>query len=241
MFDSKIESKDIGTMPDEFRELLVRVLRIQADCEIGGPHLYVNEWLLEAPTAEEQWKVAKTAAEEIDHFRKINVLLNELGCDASDRLFVQKRERYVEAFRKVMPTWADWAVFGMLIDRVGQYQLEEFIECSYLPLARLLPPYDNQILEEEQGHVNFGLLKMVDLMKTEEGKQQVQAAVDRWYITALDMFGHTESRRSERYIEMGLKRRTNMQARREYIAEVNPILEKLGLRIPNPLEGRKFL
>ncbi len=241
MFDDKIEARDFNKMPEEYRDLLVRVLRIQADCEIGGPHLYVREWLLEAPTAEEQWKVAKTAAEEIDHFHKINVLLNELGFDASDRLFIQKPERYVDAFRKDMPTWTDWAVFGMLIDRVGQYQLDEFVECSYLPLARLLPPYDNQILEEEQGHVNFGLLKMVELMKTEEGKQQVQKAVDRWYITALDMFGQTESRRSHRYIEWGIKRRTNMEARRAYIAEVNPILDKLGLKIPDPEEGRKFM
>ena len=140
-----------------------------------------------------------------------------------------------------MPTWADWAVFGMLINRVGQYQVDEFVECSYLPLARLLPPYDKQILEEEQGHVNFGLLKVVELMKTEDGKQQVQDAVDRWYITALDMFGQTGSRRSQRYIEWGIKRRTNMEARQEYIAEVSPILEKLGLKIPDPEEGRKFV
>ena len=161
MFKDKVEANDEGSLPGEYVDLLTRVLRIQADCEIGGPHLYVREWLLDAPTAEEQWKVAKTAAEEIDHFKKINKLLKELGEDASDRLFVRKEDRYVEAFRHDMPTWADWAVFGMLIDRVGQYQLDEFVDCSYLPLARLLPPYDTQILEEEQGHVKMGLIKVV--------------------------------------------------------------------------------
>ena len=41
--------------------------------------------MLGAATADEQWKVAKTAMEEIDHFRKMNRLLQEIGFDATDR------------------------------------------------------------------------------------------------------------------------------------------------------------
>src|SRR5439155_10007436 len=47
--------------------------------------------------------------------------------------------------------------------------------------------------------------------------------------------------RTERYIEWGLKRRTNEEARRQYIAEVDPQIEALGLVIPNKLQGRKYL
>jgi ring-1,2-phenylacetyl-CoA epoxidase subunit PaaA len=240
MFNDKIEARDFSKMPKEYQDLLVRVLRIQADCEIGGPHLYVNSWMLGAANADEQWKVAKTAMEEIDHFRKMNRLLQELGFDASDRLFISKSERYVDAFRGEMPTWADWAVFGFLIDRVGQYQLDEFVNCSYLPLARQLPPYDTQILEEEKGHVQYGLLKVAELCRTEQGRHQVQAAVNKWYIIGLDMFGKSDSWRDERYIEWGLKRRTNAEARQQYLAEVNPLVEKLGLSLPDPSVGRKF-
>jgi 1,2-phenylacetyl-CoA epoxidase catalytic subunit len=123
MFTDKVESRDFREMPGEYQELLVRVLRIQADCEIGGPHIYFDRWLLGAPNADEQWKVSKTISEEIDHFRKINRVLLELGFDANDRLFVEKSDRYLEAFRGGMPTWAEWAAFGFLIDRVGRYQL----------------------------------------------------------------------------------------------------------------------
>jgi ring-1,2-phenylacetyl-CoA epoxidase subunit PaaA len=241
MFADKIEAKDFGKMPKEYQDLLVRVVRIQADCEIGGPHLYVNEWELNAPTADDQWKVAKTAAEEIDHFRKMNRVLTEIGFDASDRLFISKSERYVDAFRVDMPAWADWAIFGFLIDRVGRYQLEEFENCSYLPLARQLPPYDTQIIEEEKGHINFGMIKAIELAKTPEGKAAAQAAINRWYIIALDMFGKSDSWRDDRYLEWGLKRRTNSQARQEYMAEVNPLITKLGFEVPDPMKGRKFL
>jgi len=240
IFTDKIEAKDFPKMPQEYQDLLVRVMRIQADCEIGGPHLYVNSWMLGASNADEQWKVAKTAMEEIDHFRKINRLLQELGFDATDRLFVSKPDRYVDAFRGDMPTWADWAVFGFLIDRVGQYQLDEFVNCSYLPLARQLPPYDSKIIEEEKGHVQYGTLKAAELCRTEQGRDQVQSAVNKWFIIGLDMFGKSESFRDERYIEWGLKRRTNGEARKQYMAEVVPLIQKLGLAVPDPTVGRKF-
>ena len=36
-FTDRIEPKDFGKMPEEYRDLLTRLLTIQADCEIGGP------------------------------------------------------------------------------------------------------------------------------------------------------------------------------------------------------------
>ena len=130
---------------------------------------------------------------------------------------------------------------GALIDRVGQYQLDEFVNCSYLPLARQLPPYDSQILEEEKGPVQYGTLKAAELCRTEQGREQVQTAVDKWFIIGLDMFGKSDSWRDEKYIEWGLKRRTNAEARAQCQAEVSPLIEKLGLRLPDPTIGRKFL
>ncbi|MFQ5899058.1 MAG: hypothetical protein ACE5JN_12555 [Candidatus Methylomirabilia bacterium] len=45
----KLEAQDGAAMPGEYQELLVRVLTIQADCEIGGPHLY-GHWGLKQRT-----------------------------------------------------------------------------------------------------------------------------------------------------------------------------------------------
>jgi 1,2-phenylacetyl-CoA epoxidase catalytic subunit len=66
---------------------------------------------------------------------------------------------------------------------VGQYQIEEFAGCSYLPLDRVLP----RILREERTHV----------------------AIDRRYPRGLDMFGRAKSRRAARDQHRGLKRRSN--------------------------------
>ncbi len=238
MFTDKIELKDLDKMDAEYRDLLGRVLTIQADCEIGGPHLYVERMLPQAPTKLDQLIVARTAAEEIDHFRKVARVAGDMGVDVSFVLSQPNEKRFVDSFRGLITTWEDNAVFGFLIDRVGRYQLEEFYGCSYLPLQRILP----DIVTEELGHIDYGYNKTRELLgRGDEQKARVQKAVDYWYVRALDMFGRTGSQRAERYRFWGLKRRTNEQARGDYIKEVNPILLELGLAIPDPLRGRRYL
>jgi 1,2-phenylacetyl-CoA epoxidase catalytic subunit len=39
----------------------------------------------------------------------------------------------------------------------------------------------------------------------------------------------------------GLKRRTNAEAREQFVAEINPLIEGMGLQVPDQLAGRKFL
>jgi ring-1,2-phenylacetyl-CoA epoxidase subunit PaaA len=238
MFEDKIEREGLEKMPAEYKELLERVLTIQADCEIGGPHLYVKDILPTAPSQVNQLIVARTAAEEMDHYRKIAKLAGDIGTDTSFLLSIPNQKRSLEAFRGVIKTWEDFAVFGFLIDRVGRYQLEEFLDCSYLPLQRILP----EILKEEIGHIGFGTNQTAELAaKGDEERERAQRSIDFWYIKALDMFGRSDSERSNRFCHWGLKRRSNSQARWEFIKEVGPIIQDMGLTVPDPIKDRKFL
>ena len=238
MFEDKIEREDLEKMPAEYKELLERVLTIQADCEIGGPHLYVKDILPTAPSQVNQLIVARTAAEEMDHYRKIAKLAGDIGTDTSFLLSIPNQKRSLEAFRGVIKTWEDFAVFGFLIDRVGRYQLEEFLDCSYLPLQRILP----EILKEEIGHIGFGTNQTAEMAaKGDDERERAQRSVDFWYIKALDMFGRSDSERSNRFCHWGLKRRSNSQARWEFIKEVGPIIQDMGLTVPDPIKDRKFL
>jgi ring-1,2-phenylacetyl-CoA epoxidase subunit PaaA len=238
-FTDKVTTRaEFEKMDPEYQDLLIRVLTIQADCEIGGPNIYVPEgWTgHRAPSAYDLWKMGQTATEEVDHFRKMNALLNDLGHDATWVVWRPREERYVDAFRAGMPTWADVSVFGLLMDRVGRYQLEEFENCSFQPLSDILP----DIMREEIGHVNYGTAQLVKLCKEPEGKEEAQVALDRWFPLALDSFGQSESKRSERYIHWGLKRRMNADQRQQFVDEVKPLIDKMGLRQPDPEAGRKY-
>lgn len=237
MFTDKIELKDFEKMDGEYQSLLRRIIAIQADCEIGGPHLYVEHMLPAAPTRLDQLILARTAAEEVDHYRKMAQLAGELGEDVSALLSRPNRERSVEAFRGIITTWEDFAMFGFLIDRVGRYQLEEFVGCSYAPLDRVLP----DVLTEEEGHIDYGANKTAEFAtKGGESRGRIQKVLNYWYPKALDMFGRSESKRSERYCYWGIKRRSNRQARAEYTAEVNPLIEAMGLAVPDPNVGRLY-
>ena len=238
MFREQVELKDIEKMNPEYRELLDRVVTIQADCEIGGPHLYVKDILPSAPTKADQLVVARAAAEELDHYRKIARVAGDMGIDVSFVVSWPNQKRYLDAFRGIIKTWEDFSVFGFLIDRVGRYQLEEFNGCTYKPLERILP----QIMKEEIGHVGYGQSKTTEMAaKGGEAKDKVQKALDFWYVKALDMFGRSDSTRDQRYLYWGLKKRSNAQAREEFIQEVNPLIQKIGLQIPDPLQGRQYV
>jgi ring-1,2-phenylacetyl-CoA epoxidase subunit PaaA len=237
-FNDKVTPKDFVKMAPEYKDLLIRLLTIQADCEIGGPHIYVDHWTLRAPTVDDQWRVARIASEEIDHCRKILRLLNLVDVDRSDILERPRSKREVDAFKEDMPTWADFAAFGFLIDKVGEYQLEEMVGSTFAPIDDTLPV----ILREEKGHVAYGEQQLEKLVRSSaDGKAQAQSAIDKWFIVGLDMFGKSGSARTERYLEWGLKRRTNEEARSQYIAEMEPKIAALGLVVPDRLLGRKYL
>ena len=237
MFTDRIEQQDFDKMPQEYKDLLIRVLLVQVDSELGGPDLYLDSWARTAPTITDQLLLVKTAYEEIEHHHAFAKLLEALGVETWSITQRRREERILETFRHPLENWAEMGAFGALIDRVGQYHLEDFVECSYLPVAGIVP----KILEEERAHIAHGERILRGLCDTEKGKLQAQAAIDKMYPSALDMFGNSDSRRSERYRTWGIKGRTNAESRQAYRNAVDPFITDLGLTLPDPKKDRHFL
>lgn len=237
MFTDKIEREDFDKMPKEYKELLIRVLLVQTDSELGGPDLYLDSWAREAPTLEDQLLLVKTAYEEIDHHRRFAMVLEDLGVGTSEITKRRRHERILETFRDPLENWAEMGTFGCLIDRVGQFHLEDFGECSYLPVARLIP----RILKEERMHIEHGERILRGLCETPQGKAQAQAAVNKMYPRGLDMFGKSNSTRSDQFCEWGIKTRTNKESRQAYKDKVDPVIVGLGLELPDPEANRHFV
>ena len=228
-FTDRVSASEVDKLPEEYRELIIRLLTIQADCEIGIPGVYGRPWILAAPTADDCYRLAHIVAEEIDHFQQINGLLRALGHDRTDLVHRSGHDRYLRVFgARDAHSWADVASFCCLIDRVGRFQLEELVDSSYQPLDDVLP----RILEEEALHVRFGTARLAQLAAQNETRDAAQAAVDRWYPRALECFDQEDSRWAEKYVEWGLNQRLNHEVRQAYEAEVTTVLTRMGLTIP---------
>ncbi len=231
-------------VPEEMRKLLVKLMVVQADTEFGSIQQH-RPWLDRAPTLEDRWIEARIVADEARHGLQACRILRDFGEEGQrwidDLLTKREGEHKLDAFNMKFDRWSDVGGFTCLVDRVGVYQLRAFQECSYGPLARAMP----LMLSEEQLHLNFGasvLRRMVQDGADYYGSaEEAQAAVNKWYPRALDMFGHSKSETSRRAIEFGLKRWTNEEARRRYIEEVGGLIRGIGLELPAETFDRHVL
>lgn len=237
MFTDKVKAEDLALLPPEYRELLVKILTIHADGEIAAPQMYLNEWCLKAPSAFDQMMIALISSQEIDHYRKVANVLREIDVDVSYILKRTPEDRDVSAINRRPATWEDLVTFYFLVDRVAFYQLEEFADCSYLPVCRIMP----KIIEEEKTHVAYGAKQVKLLASSSETRDHLQRAIDEWFPRALDMFGRSKSRRAERYIHWGIKKRTNEELRQCWLDAVTPLITELELRVPDPTVGRDYM
>jgi 1,2-phenylacetyl-CoA epoxidase catalytic subunit len=225
----------VEEMPAEMRKLVVKLMVVQADTEFASIQQH-RPWLDSAPTLEDRWIEARIVADEARHGLQACRILRDFGEEGQvliDGLLTKREgEHKLDAFNMKFDHWGDVGAFTCFVDRVGVYQLRAFQECSYGPLARAMP----LMLSEEQLHLNFGynvLRRMVrDGAKYAGNRDEAQAAVNRWYPRALDMFGHSNSETSRKAIDLGLKRWTNEEARARYIAEISPLMKSIGLELP---------
>jgi 1,2-phenylacetyl-CoA epoxidase catalytic subunit len=228
----------------DMAKLVVKLMVVQADTEFASIQQH-RPWLDTAPTLEDRWIESRIVADEARHGLQACRILRDFGETGQryiDELLAKREgEHKLDAFNMKFDRWGDVGAFTCFVDRVGVYQLRAFQECSYGPLARAMP----LMLSEEQLHLNFGasvLRRMVqDGPKYYGSKAEAQAAVEKWYPRALDMFGHSHSATSQRAIEYGLKRWTNEEARDRYIQEVTGLTARIGLELPAPDFDRRVI
>ncbi|MEW6475697.1 MAG: Phenylacetic acid catabolic protein [Actinomycetota bacterium] len=233
-----VEAHELRHTPTEYQELVLNILGGHAAGEafVLADDVYAH-WAADAPTTEDRFMVLRTIEEELMHAREAFRLLRQIEDLVVYDDLVPYAKATLEGFQHAVEDWAEHAALCALTDRVGCFQQEEQLDCSYLPYAESIRtayfPY-------EKGHAARGRLWLRRLCETEEGRAKAQRAVDVWWPRALDMFGMSNTPRQHRYIYYRLKKRTNEERRQAYISVVGPELEKLGLVVPDPMVGRQI-
>ncbi len=190
--------------------------------ELAGASAFDEPAIALAPTAQEKWLACRIAMEEYGHHLKFNKLALELGLDdPGHRLSV---------FEYELSTWVEFVVLKAVVDLAEVVLMEDLVECSYVPLRRLAA----RLLPEERFHVSFGRARAVDMVRQGGRRAEVQQAVDDLVLFTLPFFGRSSSANNELFRRWGVKRRSNDDARRDFIARSRRfVVHDLGLDYPD--------
>lgn len=239
----KIEAHD--EMSEEYREALINLMMQQADSELSGAYGYVP-WIQKAPSIHEKLLVAQIVKDEINHAYRMNKLLAELGIDVDKRIEDMEldmrlddadadigterkaQDKRVNIFYYPIDSWTDFIMFNFCMDRGAGHQLEDAKECSYAPWARTI----DGIFKEEMMHVNHGDTWVHRLAENPDTRDEVQAALNRWYPRTMNIFGRPNSLKNKLYCQLGLKCRDNEEVRQAFKADIEKSIIGTGLTLP---------
>jgi 1,2-phenylacetyl-CoA epoxidase catalytic subunit len=223
-------------IPEEFSELLTRMLVHHLE-NSTNPHytkLLAHLWercMTLAPDERLKTTYARLMQQEVEHGVITSRILAGLGVDRVD----QPIKQYL--FHLPIDTFCDMAYFNALGDRVGCYIGETWEDVPYEPLLNVA----DRLHKDEVFHATFGLANLRRVCATPEGLAEANEKIKIWWPAALDMFGRSDSEFSDSYVRWGLRKLNNEQLRRQYISDTRPLLEELGIEVPDDDVDRRFL
>ena len=217
---------DLSNEPPEYREAISKIVVSHTVNELYGAQVFDEPAIALAPTPYAKWLSCRIAMEEYHHHVRFKSLADELGIAPAATDPSQMRPLSIFGFP--LKTWAEFCVIKMLADLAEILQVEDLLHCSFVPLRNI----GRITMPEEKFHAQFGKDFCTELCKTEEGRREVQSAIDAYAPYLPKFFGAAGSKNNELYRKYGLKERTNEQMREDFLARARAVVESLGLRFP---------
>ena len=234
----RIYAKGDPDMPEELRGAIVRVLTKHIENSTNPHFTKLLNYLWErcftlCPDEETKEQLALLMMQEVGHGVITWRILKDFGVHKVD----VPVDKYQYAFNLPIDTWCDLCYFQALTDRVGTYVGENWGDVPYEPMRAVAP----QLHSEELFHCNLGYKNLARHCKTPEGLAEANALIGKWWPAALDMFGRSSSKSSEVYLKWGIQKKGNEELRQQYIRETRPLLEKIGIQVPDDTANRRLL
>ncbi len=228
----KIEPGD--WMPDEYRRQLIRMISQHAHSEIVGM-LPEGAWITKAPTLRRKLVLLAKVQDEGGHGQYLYHAAETLGATRAEMIdaLLAGRAKYSSVFNYPSLNWTDVAVIGWLVDGAAIKNQTMLAHCSYGPYSRAMV----RICTEEGFHMKQGKEMVIRYARgTARQLAMVQDALNRWWWPSLMMFGphDGDSPNSGPLLRWGVKTRTNDELRQEFLNELAPDLQALGLTLPDP-------
>ncbi len=223
-------------MPEEFRDLLVRMLthHLENSTNPYYTELLNNLWsrgMTVIPDQRLKVTFAKLMQQEVEHGAITARILEGLGVGPIN----QPIKQYL--FGLPLDTFCDLAYFNGIGDRVGCYIGETWDGVPYAPLLEVA----DRLHKDEVFHATFGMNNLRRIVSTPEGLEEANEKAKIWWPATLDMFGRSDSDFSDAYVRWGLRKKNNAELREQFIADTRPMLEKLGITVPADTANRRYL
>jgi ring-1,2-phenylacetyl-CoA epoxidase subunit PaaA len=230
--DGRIEAQD--WMPDAYRKTLVRQISQHAHSEIVGM-LPEGNWILRAPSLKRKCILIAKVQDEGGHGLYLYSAAETLGTSRAEMLDAlhSGKAKYSSIFNYPTLNWADIGVVGWLVDGAAIMNQIPLCRCSYGPYARAMV----RVCKEESFHQRQGYEALLTMMKgTQEQRDMVQDAVNRWWWKCLAMFGppDSDSHHSAQGMRWGIKRISNDELRQKFVDATVPQAKVLGVSLPDP-------
>jgi ring-1,2-phenylacetyl-CoA epoxidase subunit PaaA len=222
--------EEFKRMPKAYQKALISQITINTEGELSGGDDYTMMFLPLAPNAEERQVCAERAAEEYDHYKIGKRVLAELGVDTTpmESQTIAERRRFSDIRLHQCTTWAERGIYSYIGEESALLMIREFAQSSYKPWADAV----RTIILDEKIHIAHGARVCRNLAATDEGREQLQAALNRLWPVFRDLFGTANSERSRRAVRFGLRKTTNEQALEQWRQTVTQRAEALGLVVP---------
>ncbi|MZD04074.1 phenylacetic acid degradation protein [Streptomyces sp. SID5785] len=218
-------------MPRDYQKILISQITINTEGELSGGDDYALMFLPLAPTSEERQVCAERAAEEYDHYKIGKRILADIGIDTSymETQSLTERTLFADDRMHSCTTWAERGVYSYIGEETAMVMLREFAESSYKPWAEAV----RTIILDEKIHIAHGARVCRNLAATEEGREQLQAALDRLWPMFVGIFGSPNTKRSRLAVRYGLRKTTNGEAIELWRKKTTERITNLGLHVPS--------
>jgi ring-1,2-phenylacetyl-CoA epoxidase subunit PaaA len=218
---------ELKEQPEEFQTAVAKIVISHAVNELHGAQVFDEPAIALAPTPYAKWLTCRVAMEEYGHHVRFRELGEELGIPGERMTPAEKQPLSIFGFP--LNTWAEFCVIKLLADLAEILQVEDLVQCSFVPLRNLA----RMTMPEERFHAQFGEDFCTELCQTEAGRKEVQEAIDRYFPMLPAFFGRPGSRNNEIYRKWGIKQRTNEAMLEDYVERARHLVEdQLGLTLP---------
>jgi ring-1,2-phenylacetyl-CoA epoxidase subunit PaaA len=229
----KIRSKD--EIPDDgYRKMVLTLMDKQASREVATAEVF-GQCVLFAPTIEDKIRITRFQHEELKHFQLLAPIMRELGVDMD--AYIKDRQRAGARFTGdeadiQIRDWIDATLFNFMIDRAATFQLSEYTQGSYVPLAKA----NALILKEEEGHKNFGEACLEEMCQDPTTRAEIQRRFPKWFVASMRIFGRAGTPGNQYCLRVGLKTRDSGAIAAAYLDSIRPVMARCGLRFPERSE-----